>query len=414
MSSTIVSHGKRVTKASVPSYKMRDASAPIAEVAESKPGPPAAAITLTAESVQEQIRLLLSGTPDEVKRAIGTIYSASHDQVSMELFITNSGIPPLLRQACRHQKLSESSRALRLLFQLFLNHHQIDIADKIIAVTRVKSLPLEQKNALRLLLAFVYVMPLPDIHPAKSDIVDAIKETFTQLLRHLWYGSSLDVALSLDCLSFISVTPAYLEPLMSLMETPLPKPVGGTQLSRASTYLNVSHEPSSLPPQTSPRRSSWLNIRRQSAKLLESGLGMLKDMLTVRTPTVYNGVNGLAHIATVGTLTEREAVTVIVLEWGKHDRVDDVQSVCAGFCKALVSKLGDTDVADIHKIQAISCIEQLVQRDGMRLHLLEAGLSPELYLLVQLGTEGPRHHAERVLAALLEKPDVAEFFKPPE
>ncbi len=136
--------------------------------------------------------------------------------------------------------------------------------------------------------------------------------------------------------------------------------------------------------------------------------------MTVKTLTLHTGINGLAKLACQGTLTERELVAVVVMELGKNAGNCDVQGVCGSFCKAVVTTLGDGEASDIQKIQAISCIESLVQTVAMRHHLLEAGLSPELYLLTQLGADGPRIHAEKLLATILDKPDVQAFFKPPE
>ncbi|KAF0691645.1 Aste57867_17175 [Aphanomyces stellatus] len=373
-------------------------------------------VSITADQMQDHIRHLLSGTGTEAAGAIEAISAAVSDIVSMELFIVNSGVPPLIRQACRESSLKESSPSMKLLFHLFLHNHQLDIVDKITAVTRTKVAPLEQKNALRILLAFTYAFLLPDVHPVKPELIETTKELLLHLLRNLWHGTSADVTHSLECLAFIAVTPSYHEPLMALMEQPLPKPSSDNpaQLNRASTYLTISRDGSSSVPLTAragSRRSSWVKIR---SAIFETGLDMLKDFMTAKQATIRNGTNGLARIASQGTLTERELVTAIIAELGRNDECADVQSVCAGFCKALVSSLGDPEVSDIHKIQAITCIEHLVPRDIMRRHLLEAGLSPELYLLAQLGGEGPRHHAERVLAALLEKPDVQEYFKPPE
>ncbi|RHY11433.1 hypothetical protein DYB25_004650 [Aphanomyces astaci] len=333
----------------------------------------------------------------------------------MELFITFSGVPPLLRQACRDPTLSETSLSVRLLFSLFLDHHQIDIADKLVSAARVKGSPLEQRNALHILLAFTHVLPLPDTHPVKSEMVEVTKDLLLQLMRSLWHGTSLEVTYALDCFSFIALVPAYHDPLMSLMEQPVPKPTlsnGATTLTRASTYLTISHELSSTSPPSSPRRSSW--FRRKSGALIEAGLERFKDLLVVKSPSLRTGINGLAKLACQGTLTERELVTAIVMELGKNTDNDDVQCVCGSFCKAVVTTLGNGDASDIHKIQAISCVDHLVQNEGMRHHLLEAGLSPELYLLAQLGADGPRIHAERLLASLLDKPDVQAFFKPPE
>ncbi|RHY27368.1 hypothetical protein DYB32_006837 [Aphanomyces invadans] len=415
--STAVSQ-KNLTTAFSTAGRPSARSLPREDVQHAEPVPKRATVSLSSDMMQDHIRHLLSGTVDEVSGTIQELYDARHDKVSMELLIKLSGVVPLLRQACRDPTLGESSVSLLLVFSLFLDHHQIDIADKLVSTARTRASPIEQRNALHMLLAFTNVLPLPDTHPVKAELAAVVKDLLLQLMRSLWHGTSLDVTFALDCFTFIALVPAYHDTLVALMEQPVPKPTATTAgaaapLTRASTYLTLSHEPS-LTTSGSPtgRRSSWL--RRKSSAFVEAGLDMIKDLLVAKNPLERNGVNGLAKLACQGTLTERELVTAIVMELGKNTENDDVQSVCSSFCRAVVQTLGNGDASDIHKVQAISCIEHLVQTQGMRHHLLEVGLSPELYLLAQLGAEGPRIHAERLLASLLDQPDVQAFFKPPE
>ncbi|OQR91701.1 hypothetical protein ACHHYP_04457 [Achlya hypogyna] len=364
---------------------------------------------LTSESVQALARHLLSGTLREAQQAVEEIDLIIHtgDTSAIDFLVDHGCVPALIHHVVRDANLDEASQSLATLFALYVYlaaHHDNtpNIVGSVAASIANTRSATERKNALRALLSFAYTQQYAGQTTPHLSLLTQVHGFLGDLVRHLWEPPEPEkVTEALDVLLCVASVPQYRTPLCHVLVTVV------AEKRRMSTSSDGSGGGGGR-----KRRSSSLlaEISSHPASLLETGFGFFKRLVSSSEPTAevpHNGVHGLIQLVANGCEAQRAVVTSILeqLSNSDDDKNREVHRTCGLLYTALVRLVSNPHGQDRQKIRAMLCMERLIKSQRVRRHLHHASVSPELYLVANLGSARCREHAERLLGQLIEQPD---------
>ncbi|KDO33973.1 hypothetical protein SPRG_01249 [Saprolegnia parasitica CBS 223.65] len=375
---------------------------------------------LTMESVQTWARHLLSGTVKEAHAAVAEMHAilSANDASAVDFLIAHGCVSALVHFVVRDTALSETARSLQTLFRFFVfamtqRENAPNVLDRVASSLAYGRVVLERRNALRVFLSFAYAQPYPPGARAPPSLLTQIHGYLGDLVRDLWSPQAPENVLeSLETMVMVANVPAYREALAHVLSTVT------VEKRRQSVSENENQEPQLRRKRRSSSLLTELVSQRRPSSLLESGLGFLKRLVSgshEAPDVVRNGVHGLVQLIAKGSDVHRTQVALVLEPFFQEPSDEAQKSVnrCGALlCVALVGVIKNPHGDDGQKVRVMLVTEKLVRSSMARRHLHNASISPELYLIANLGSSRCRDVAERLLNELMEHPDFHEYVKP--
>ncbi|EQC31097.1 hypothetical protein SDRG_11282 [Saprolegnia diclina VS20] len=378
---------------------------------------------LTIESVQMWARHLLSGTAKEAHAALAEFHAilSANDATAIDFLIAHGCVPALVHFVVRDTALSETARSLETLFRFYLftstqRENAPNVLERVASSLSYGRALFERRNALRVFLSFAFTQPYPPGATPSPSLMTQIHGYLSDLVRDLWSPQTPENVLeSLETMEMVANVPAYRGALAHVLSTVV------VEKRRQSISENEDQGPKLGQKRRSSSVLTELVSHHRPSSLLESGLGFLKRLVSGSHETsdvVRNGVHGLVQLIAKGSDVHRTHVA-LVLEQFFPEPSDEVQKDArsvnrcgALLCLALVGVIKNPHVDEGQKIRIMLAIDKLVRLPVARRHMHNASISPELYLVANLGSSRCRSVAEHLLNKLIEQPDFNEYVKP--
>ncbi|OQR80750.1 hypothetical protein THRCLA_11937, partial [Thraustotheca clavata] len=320
---------------------------------------PSTKYILTNDTIQTYARHLLSGTSREARKAVEEFnkLANSGDTETLDYLTANGCIPALVHCVIRDQNLDENSMALDTLFKCYVyisiyRQNTPNIASGIANSIVNSTIPLERRNALRILMSFAYAHEYPKGQVPNPTLLTHVFAYLCDVIRNLWSPPAPEaVTEALDTIVYLVNVPQYRVPICNVLMQFIVKKCSQSVASGDSTGSDSS---------TRKRRSSILLadfVPSTPSSLVECGIGLFKRLVGSHTEDdiLRNGINGLILLIAKGSEAQRSSVAEIIeqLSYSDDESNKDVQTALQLLIKALVGLIADSNGDDNQKIRSI-------------------------------------------------------------